>query len=102
MCVFVFWPVGLQQSNTKRERQGESGTLTPMSVAEIIWRQLVRHSVGGIILTGAVPRFRGLGAGIYPGRPGFNPRPLHVEFVVDKLAFYRCSILIHSAITDAI
>jgi len=33
-----------------------------------------------------MPRFRSLGAGISPGRPGFNPGPLHVEFVVDKVA----------------
>jgi hypothetical protein len=37
-------------------------------------------------LTGAMPRFRSLEAGISSGRPGFNPRPLHVEFVVDKVA----------------
>jgi len=116
--MFVLWPVGVQRSSTKRERQGESGILTPMSVVEDTVRRLVKQSSGGIILTGAMPRFRNLGAGISLGRPEFNPRPLHVEFVVDKVAlgpdflrvfrfllpaeFYRCSILIHSAITDAI
>jgi len=39
----VLWPV--QRSSTKRERQGESRILTPMSVAEILWRQLVKHSI---------------------------------------------------------
>jgi hypothetical protein len=32
-----------------------------------------------------MPRFRSLGAGISPGRPGFNHMPLHVEFVVDRV-----------------
>jgi hypothetical protein len=82
----VLWPVGVQRSSTIRERQGESGILTLLSVAEILWRRLLKHSAGGIILTGAMPRFRSLDAGISPGRPGFNPRPLHVEFVVDKVA----------------
>jgi len=81
----VLWALGVQRSITKRERQGENGILTLMSVAEILWRRLVKHSSGGIVLTGAMPRFS-LDAGISPGKPGFNPRPLHVEFVVDKVA----------------
>ena len=60
--------------------------MTPMSVGETLWRRLVKRSAGGIILTKATPRFRGLGAGISLGMPGFNPRSLHVEFVVDKVA----------------
>jgi hypothetical protein len=43
----VLWPV--QRSSTKRERQGESGILTPMSVAEILWRQLVKHSIIALV-----------------------------------------------------
>jgi hypothetical protein len=34
----------------------------------------------------AVPWFRRLVPGILPWRPGFHPRPAHVEFVVDKVA----------------
>jgi hypothetical protein len=34
----------------------------------------------------AVPRLRQLVAGLLMVRPGFIPRPIHVGFVVDKLA----------------
>jgi hypothetical protein len=39
----VLWPV--QRLSTKRERRGESGILTPMSVADILWRRLLKHSI---------------------------------------------------------
>jgi len=84
--MFVLWPVCVRRSSTKSERRGESGILTPRSVAEDTVRRLVQHSSGGIILTGAMTRFWNLGAGISPGSPGFNPRPLHVQFVADKVA----------------
>jgi hypothetical protein len=45
----VLWRVGVRRSSTKRERQGESGILTPMSVAEDTVRRLMKHSAGGII-----------------------------------------------------
>ena len=34
----------------------------------------------------AVPSLRQLVAGLSPGRPGFNPRPVLFRFVVVKLA----------------
>jgi hypothetical protein len=58
----------------------------PCQLAEILWRRLVKYRAGGIIMAGAMTRFRSLGAGISPRGPGFNPRPLHVEIVVDKVA----------------
>jgi hypothetical protein len=39
-----------------------------------------------IILFKAVPHLRRLVSGILPRRPGFTPRPIHVGFVVDKVA----------------
>jgi hypothetical protein len=39
----------------------------------------------------AVPWFRLLVAGFPPRRPGFEPRSIHVEFVVDKVALEQVS-----------
>ena len=40
----------------------------------------------GEVRLGTVPWLRLLVAGVSPRRPGCNPRPVHVEFVVDKVA----------------
>jgi hypothetical protein len=40
----------------------------------------------GEVRLGTVPWLRRLVAGVSPRRPGCNPRPVHVEFVVDKVA----------------
>ena len=52
----------------------------------------LRRLVAGL----AVPWLRRLVAGLPPRRPGFDPRPVHVGFVVDKVLrfspFHRCSI----------
>jgi hypothetical protein len=62
--------------------------------------------------------FKGLITSLSPRRPGFNPRPVHVGFVEDKVApkqislrvlrvfplsvqFHCCTMLIHSSITNA-
>ena len=37
-------------------------------------------------LVRAVPWLRRLVAGLSPRRPGFDPGPVHVRFVVDKVA----------------
>jgi hypothetical protein len=62
----------------------------------------------GVTLLLAVPWLRRLVAGLSPRRPRFDPRPVHLGFVVDKVAlgqvfslvllfslsisFYQCSI----------
>jgi hypothetical protein len=38
------------------------------------------------ILSGAVPWLRRLAAGLPPRKPGFDPGPVHVGFVVDKVS----------------
>jgi hypothetical protein len=81
---------------------------------------LFRHGTITIISNSiqVMPLLRPLFASLSPQKPGFNTRPIHVGFVVDKLVvrqffsecfhlplsiwFHRCSTLIHSAITDGI
>jgi hypothetical protein len=42
----------------------------------------------------AVPWLRDSVAGISPQRPGFNTRPVHVRFVVDKVAMEQVSLIV--------
>jgi len=63
----------------------------------------------------AVPLLKGFVTSLSQQRSRFNPRPFHVEFVVDKVSlvphfspstsvlsasFHQCSILIHSLTTN--
>jgi hypothetical protein len=65
-----------------------------------------------------MPRLRWLVTGLSSGRPGLNPKPVHVGFLVDKVAlgqvfalstsvfplviFDQYSTLIHPPVTNAI
>jgi hypothetical protein len=56
--------------------------------AEILIKLYWSHAmnVTGKTQAEAVPWLRRLAAGLPPGRPGFDPGPVHVGFVVDKVA----------------
>jgi len=64
----------------------------------------------GLVRLGTVPWLRRLVVGVSPRRPGCNPRPVYVEFVVDKVALgvllfpplsiIRLVLLVHYFVND--
>jgi len=95
-----------------QEESVENHNIAQLTVAGL-WLELHPRRVPEYKAEGSMPWLKQIAAGLFLQRPRFNPRPVHVGFVVNKVAlgqalvfsgylcslmsasFYPCSILIH-------